>query len=388
MHDLVINSTFQYILLLFVPLVLAYILKQTNIRGWAMIGGAVGGILLGPSVLGSIAPNYWEGLFQGGSLQHNELIELQRQQKSDLLAATTIGVDESLLLQMRADQQFEQTVLVDRWKAAQWDEQRTIRTFSLLLIVLILFSGSIRGKAKGTAPPAITLSVGVWAAMIPSGLATLLVYWFIETNLLSALALGACLGAGPWTLAKWEERTADDAEQNGALLMLRCGRVAWVVAGTIAICVAWQLQGVMSLVWMLPLLVLPLIWLAPSRALRWFTLFVDYVAIPSVMASALVLIHPLESLQFWPILFVILCCADARWLGGMIGLGILGGRQSGSTMRLSIPLVDAGVSQMCMAAMLIGVGVLPAPLALATLIGAIFLEYTAPIRMNFTAKST
>jgi hypothetical protein len=68
----------------------------------------------------------------------------------------------------------------------------------------------------------------------------------------------------------------------------------------------------------------------------------------------------------------------------MIGLGLLGGRKSGDAMRLAIPLVDSGVSQLCMAALLIGAGALPAPLAIAALIGAIFLEYTAPIRLKMS----
>ncbi len=135
---------------------------------------------------------------------------------------------------------------------------------------------------------------------------------------------------------------------------------------------------------LLPLLLLPFLWLAPSKQWRWLQVFVDYAAIPSVMATSLVLIDPTENMRFWPILIVILFCADARWLGGMIGLGLLGGRKSGNAMRLAIPLVDSGVSQLCMAALLIGAGALPAPLAIAALIGAIFLEYTAPIRLKMS----
>ncbi len=249
---------------------------------------------------------------------------------------------------------------------------------------MILLSGSMRCRAKGTAPPLMSLSVGVWAALVPAGITSLLLFWVTDANILAVLALGSCLGAGPWTLATWEQKAADGSEKNGALLMLSCGRFAWLVAGTIAIYSAWQVQGAMSLVWMLPLLLLPVVWVIPPRRWRWLSLFVDYAAIPSVMATSLVLINPLENLQFWPILIVILFCADARWLGGMIGLGILGGRTGSDAMRLAIPLVDAGVSQLCMASLLIGVGVLPAPFALAALIGAIFLEYTAPIRLRMS----
>jgi len=53
-------------------------------------------------------------------------------------------------------------------------------------------------------------------------------------------------------------------------------------------------------------------------------------------------------------------------------------------MRLAIPLVDCGVSQLCVAALLICVGALPAPFAVAALIGALFLEYTAPIRIKMS----
>ncbi len=384
MQELIINSTVQHTLLLLVPLVFAYILKHTNIRGWAMLGGVIGGVLLGPAIFGSVAPEYWEGIFQGGTLEHEKYVRLERQQQADILAATTLGMDETSILQIRADHHYDLSLLQEEWDVAKWKEQRTLRDYSMVLIVLILLGGSMRCRARGTAPPAMSLSVGVWAAIVPSGLTTLLLYWLTDVGLNPALALGACLGAGPWTLATWEQKAADGSEKDGALLMLRCGRIAWIVAGILAIYVAWQAQGAMALVWMLPLLLLPFLWLAPSKQWRWLQVFVDYAAIPSVMATSLVLIDPTENMRFWPILIVILFCADARWLGGMIGLGLLGGRKSGDAMRLAIPLVDSGVSQLCMAALLIGAGALPAPFAIAALIGAIFLEYTAPIRLKMS----
>lgn len=381
MQDLVINSTIQHTLLLIIPLLFACILKMTKIRAWAMLGGVIGGILLGPAIFGSVAPVYWEGIFQGGSAAHNQVIQLDRQQQTDILAATALGLDENSLLQLKADLHYELSILKDAWKTAQWKEQRTLRTYSMLLIVLILLSGSIRCRARGTATPSMSLSVGVWAAIVPIGISTLLLLAVTKMELPAVLALGACIGAGPWTLATWEKRAADKIQLGGALLMLRCGRVAWLVASMIAMYAAWQVHGAMALIWMLPLLLLPLLWLIPSKRLLWLQLFVDYGAIPSVMATALVLINPLEHLQFWPILLVLLFCADARWLGGIIGLGILG-RKSGDAMRLALPLVDAGVSQLCMAALLVGIGVLPPPFAIAALIGAIFLEFTAPIRLK------
>ena len=393
MRDLIINSSFQYTLLLVVPLVFAVVLKWAKLRAWSMVGGLLGGILLGPAVLGSVAPGYWEAVFPGGTTEHEESVQLERQQQADILAATTLGVDQSILLQMRADQHYDRSKSHEKWMEARWNEQRTLRNFSIALIVLIFFSGSDRRSRRKTtssankpdhAPLLMSLSVGAWSSIVPGGCIAMAGYMFWETTLVESLALGACLGAGPWTLARWEQRTAEGSEAGGALLMVRCGRVAWVIAGLSGIYAVWQEHGAMALVWLLPLLLLPVSWLIPPRDGRWFRYFVDFLAIPSVMATALVLIHPLDEFQLWPILVVILLCADARWLGGVIGLGILGGRKSADAMRLSIPLVDAGVSQLCMVTLLFGTGILPAPLALAVIIGALFLEITAPIRFKFT----
>lgn len=393
MRDLIINSTVQFTLLLVVPLVFAVVLKWAKLRAWSMAGGLVGGILLGPAVLGSVAPSYWEGIFQGGTAEHEAMIQLERQQQADIVAATTLGVDQIVLSQLRADQHFAVSELQEGWEQARWDDQRTLRHFAIALIVLIFFSGTDRRSRRFTstqakktdhAPLLMSLSVGAWSCVIPGGCIAVIGYLFWDTSLSESLALGACLGAGPWTLARWEQRTADGSEAGGALLMVRCGRVAWGVAGITAIYAVWQVLGAMSLVWLIPLVLLPIMWMIPTRNNRWLRWFVDFAAIPSITATSLVLIHPIDAFQIWPCLVVILLCADARWLGGVIGLGILGGRKSADAMRLSIPLVDAGVSQLCVVALLFGAGVLAAPLALAVIIGALFLEFTAPIRFKFT----
>jgi len=386
MQELIINSTVQYTLLLLIPLVFALVLKMAKLRGWSMIGGVIGGILLGPAVFGSIAPDYWEGIFRGGELEHTQLVQLERQQHADVIAATSVGSNEIVLKQMQEEHHVNRTAAHNRWEEAKWNDQRTIRDYAIALVVLILLSGSLRCNTKGTSTPMMSLSVGVWAAIVPGGCIAVIAYWLWDTQIIMAIALGACLGVGPWTLTKWEQRTADQSEESGSVLMLRCGRVAWIVASIAGIYAAWHIRGAMALVWLLPLLLVPCIWLIPPKKLRWLSVFVEYAAIPSVMATGLVLINPFESLQFWPILVVILLCADARWLGGMIGLGILGGRTISNAMRLSIPLVDAGVSQLCVAVLLWNVGVLTAPYAVAIIIGALFLELTSPMRFKFAMK--
>lgn len=386
MKELVINSTTQHTLLLFVPFIFAALLRIAKLRGSSLTGGVLGGILLGPAVFGVIAPEYWEGIFQGGKESHKLVEEFERQQQADLLAATAIGADEVVIMQMRADQQYELDQEIIKWKNAQWKDQRTLRDYSLVLIVVVLLSGSLRRSVNGKSDTATSLSVGVWASIIPGGIIAVASHYWWGTNIAGSLAIGACLAAGPWTFTRWEQIAADDSEEGGAALMLRCGSVAWIVASAAAIFSAWTLQGAMSLVWLCPLLMLPIYWALPQKKLPWLTWFVDYAAIPSIVTATLVLIHPVDSLSFWPILLVVLISADGRWLGGLVGLKILGGRSTASAMRTTMPLVDAGVSQLCMAAMLFGVGILNEELTIAAIFGTLFIELTAPTRKKFSVE--
>ena len=345
-----------------------------------------GGIILGPAIFGYLAPTYWEGIFQGGIQEHQLVEQLEQQQKVDIEAAEKIGASDVVIMQLRADQQYELDQSITTWKTAQWKDQRTLRDYVLVLVCLVLFSGSLRRTVNAKSNTATSLTVGIWAAIIPGGLIAVASHYWWETDIASSIAIGACLGAGPWTFTRWEQQAADDSEVGGAALMIRCGWVSWIIASIAAFYSAWTVQGAMSLVWLLPLLLLPVCWLIPKRSMPWLQWFTDYAAIPSIAATAMVLIHPLDALSVWPIVLVVLISSDGRWLGGMIGLLILGGRTSVNAMRITMPLVDAGPSQLCMATMLFGVGVLSAELTLAAILGAIFIELTAPTRRKFATS--
>lgn len=373
-------------LLLAVPCLLAFVLHRSNIRAWSVLGGAVGGLLLSSLVLGAVAPSFWSDIFEGASSERVTYVALQHQQQIDRAAATVLGIPELELKALAHSQaellQREMTLVND----AIWQNNAVTRIFCMLLIVFILAGGAMRRHATGNPLHFSMLSVGVWSAIIPGGLLAALSYWLWGTSVTTSLAFGATLAAGPWTLQAWERTSADNSALHGASYMLQCGRVAWIVATSVALFVSWQIHGVMSLVWLAPLLLLPCVWMLPARNWWVLNMFVDYVAIPSVMALSLVSMNIGEEFSFWPTLVVILLCADGRWLGGIIGLGLLGGHSSEKSMKLAIPLVDAGISQMCMVALLSLSGVLPASFALAALVGVVFLECTVATRMKFVEK--
>ena len=100
MKELVINSTTQHTLLLFLPLIIAAILRLAKIRGSSIIGGVFGGIILGPAIFGYLAPTYWEGIFQGGIQEHQLVQQLEQQQKVDIEAAEKIGASDVVIVQI------------------------------------------------------------------------------------------------------------------------------------------------------------------------------------------------------------------------------------------------------------------------------------------------
>ncbi|MHC5024605.1 MAG: hypothetical protein ACYTGG_11985 [Planctomycetota bacterium] len=65
MRDLIINSAVTHSLLLGLPLLAALLLRWARCPGWSILGGAMAGILLGPTVLGRVAPIEFEKFFVG-----------------------------------------------------------------------------------------------------------------------------------------------------------------------------------------------------------------------------------------------------------------------------------------------------------------------------------
>ncbi len=388
MRDLFINSSTQHTLLLVVPFVFAALLRWARSPASAMLGGIVGGILLGPAVLGHLDPGMWDRVFNGGTEERAALETTIRRQEADERAAAAVGVDAGVLALMRA----EHATAIEQAKAdinaAQWHSQRPLRSYGMTLVALALFVGARRRTSAGTATPGTAASVGIWASLLPGGVVAACAFWFWDASPPVAVAAGACLAAGPWTLATWERATADRAEEGGASLMLRCGRVAWIVASCAAVLAGWRLMGASAIIWLAPLAALPFGWcLAPGRR-KWINSAIDWIVIPSMVTCSIVLIDPMDAVRFWPILIILLLSGDGRWLGGMIGLLALGGRDQQRSMALAMPLVDAGVSQVCMVVLLGAIGALTPSLTIAIVFGGLMLEVSAPWRRRFALAVT
>ena len=61
------------LLMLVVPAVWAVLFRWTRCPGFAVVGGVAAGLLLGPTILGRVAPDVHRAVFTGGVEQYAEL---------------------------------------------------------------------------------------------------------------------------------------------------------------------------------------------------------------------------------------------------------------------------------------------------------------------------
>lgn len=91
-------------------------------RRWGlgrMVGGAIAGLLLGPWVLGQVAPDTYRALMIGGAAEHRLLQALNHQRQQDRETLDSTGVTKIALDEFDKDTNTKQLQLVDQQEAAK-----------------------------------------------------------------------------------------------------------------------------------------------------------------------------------------------------------------------------------------------------------------------------
>lgn len=381
------------------------------ISGRAVIAGSLAGLLLGPTILGRVVPEQYENLFVGGAKEQAAL------DYARWFAANAPMALKDLTSEVRAAQQdqFQRDIAAKELALTQarWRQQQSLRVFALSIIALTLLASatqSPRGKAIATDPRQnwITLaSVAIWSFALPAGMTYSIAMRWWDVSISEAAMLAAAVGIGPWVLSALERDIADAAEVGGAWMMQTAGRVASSLAVVLAAWAMWTSRGIEGIALAAALLALPAAWFAarsigaqsPHAAdlksqisnLR----FQDF-AIESLLAilAALVAIKVDVHAQFaWQPLITLALLAlladDGRWLGAFLGVMLPGGRSGGAalrSMRLVMPAMAAGPTQLAVAALGLWCGVIEDRFALPLLAGAILIETTAPARRTMARK--
>jgi len=144
-----------------------------------LVGAVLAGLLVGPSVLGRVAPDVHRHLFIGASQQHVELTDAQRQAREAIEAAEASGVSESYVEGLRRQHEDELAALNQSVDTSQTKHQYTLAIAlgmpALLAAVVFtlcrLLAGPVRGDAGGNLlimfagmliSAAATAGVGLW----------------------------------------------------------------------------------------------------------------------------------------------------------------------------------------------------------------------------------
>jgi hypothetical protein len=271
--DPLLANLIAIVLLLLASIAGAALLRCARTPGAAIIGGALAGILIGPTLFGRIAPTTYEHLFIGGVHEREQLHQLRARQYADLRAVEEVGADPQALATLRREHESELQQHQHVLGEARWAHQQPMRTFAAAAVGLTLLIGGMMRVPRGDAPQSwgSAVSIGLWAAALPGSLAFLAMHWWWEHDLFSSALVAAAMAIGPWSLTSVDRDAADSAELGGARMIQAAGRIATVIALGIAFWALWSGQGIESIMWASALLALPVGWVASpySSAIGW-----------------------------------------------------------------------------------------------------------------------
>lgn len=378
------------ILLVAMPVGTAALLRWARCPGWAVVGGAVAGIVLGPSIFGRVLPAQFEAMYVGGAAQRAELEHFVRRQQAEAIATERAGAQPELLAQLAEDQKRARAELEVAWEETTWTDQRPLRVFTLCVVLLTLLgAGSFASRRNGEPPSLVaSMSIGVWSAGLPGGLAFAAVYWLWQGTLAQAALVAAAMAIGPWVLTSIDRDAADQAELGGARMIRSAGVIATILAIGAAGFGLWRMHAGIGLLIATPLLAAPLVHhLFPKKGSGVvFRGWVEIVLVPVLAGCVAVKIDLFANFAIWPIIVILLLSGDARWLGAFLGAMVLGGRRSLRTMRLVLGSMACGPTQLAVTALAIHTGSIPGEYAMALLLGAVLIETTVGARRSMARR--
>jgi len=403
------------LLLLALAAAWALVLRAARCPGWPIVSGAIAGILLGPSILGRVLPLEYERLFEGGGAARQQFQVQQWFERNRPAPAPAPGAAAAEDTSDRAARAARIADAAAQWDAARWAHQQPLRAAALIVVVLALFIGGARSVGGGDRRQrlASALSIGAWSAALPGGLAFLSCVFLFKRPVPEALLIAAALAMGPWAIAGVDRAASDGAEFGGARVMQTAGRIASALAlAACAMALLWR-HDQRDLLYALPLLALPLGWIAAAllssrrqllpeelsrgptseqqrsdgarRAVSGLGL-VNLLLLPALAALVAIKIDLFAHFSFWLIVVIVLLSDDGRWLGAYLGAMLPGGRPGLRTMRLVMGAMAAGPTQLAIAASAAHAWLLDGAATLALLLGALVMEVTAPARRGMAAR--
>lgn len=393
MKELLINTSIMHVLLVVVPWACAALLRRARMPGWAVIGGVMAGVLLGPTIFGRVMPDTFEHLFVGGIEERHSRQSLERRHAADDKAASAAGLSRAALADMVQRHDLESAEALQHWEHAKWSHQRPLRNFTYVFVAATLFCAGLFAVPRPKLPPPTAratfisaLSVGVWAAGLPAVAAFVAMRYLFEREPAESLMTAAAVAIGPWVMTASDREAASRAEIGGGVMIQTAGRVASLAAIALAAAALWMYRDGTGLASAIPLLGLSAGWLIRPANWRKMRAITESWMVPTLAASIAVKIDLYEHASLWPIAVLVLLSGDGRWIGAVLGTMIPGGRRALRTMRLVLGLMAAGPTQLAVTALGLHVGLISESIALALLAGAVLIEATVNTRRSMAQR--
>lgn len=377
MHDNPAMAWLGIALLFVFAIAAAQLLRACRAPGWSIIGGICAGLLVGSTFLGRLQPDLYNKLYLGGAPERQQLIALDAYQKSARADPDRQPIAPDAVMDARR-------ALAD----AQRDFQTPLRIIALCITTLVLI-GAAAGRHGEPDPRQHTihaLSIGAWAALLPGGLAFVILRALLNLPLGPALVASSAVAVGPWLLSRADRDAADFAEHGGARLIHRAGIVSSALAVAALMYGVAESAGVDGLIYIIPLAGLAVSWLVPALHIRLLLPALNHVLLPAVAAFAAVHLDLFEHFAFWPMLLILVLSGDGRWLGAFLGAMMLGGRKGLRTMRLVMGSMACGPTQLAVAVIALAADALAPEYILPIVLGAALVEAVAPLRRRMAVR--
>jgi len=356
--------------------------RSLGVPGGRIVPGVLVAILLGPAVLGRIAPEQWTHVFAGGVQERTQLRQLDRAHAAWSLAAESAPGAGELRLAENARHQEERAPLVAALAMAESRHQRPWVILTTILAWLAIVSSTACGaRVRRESHPGNTaaISVGAWSAVVPI-LGVLLMARGLGENPLQAeiLLVAAAVSIGPWSFEARELLIISRIEGAPRWWPLTAARTATLCAAAL---VAWAgIQDTLAWFMVVPAL-LGMVRFPVSRTLRrWMRRARNNLILPALAAMTIFMSDIFIDAGFWSIVGVAILCSDGRWLGAALGLHLGGQRLASAAMRGAIVAIDAAGPQIALCAMAAALGLLDGEWITSLVLGACLIELAAPLR--------
>lgn len=380
-------------MLVLVPAGWAALLRWARCPGWAVVGGLIGGLMLGPTIFGRVMPHQYEAMVPGGVRERLALQHLTGRHGADLIAAEIANLDDQQTAQLKQQQARELKEAQGIWQNATWAHQRPLRLLTSAIVLLTLLGAGVIALQDRPSRPGIVgpLSVGAWSAAVSGGLAFFAMRWLWDEGVAESAVIASAVAMGPWVLTAMDHDAANQAELGGAAMVQRAGRFATLLAVVTASWALWAMRGWGGLAIAAPLLAAPASWsIAPVMkkvpVTSLLAAFVRSIIVPALAASVAIKVDLYQDFAVWPIVIFMVLSGDGRWLGAFTGAMVLGQRRALRTMRLVLGSMAAGPTQLAVTAIAVHSAAISSKFTMALLLSAVLIEVTAPARRSMARR--